>query len=249
MKIDTTIQNSYSQLSSGKRINSAADDPAGLSISQQMTAQVKGYDAGTANVQTAKDLTTTAGDALGSINDQLQRMRELAVQASNGIYTAEDKVGIQQEIDQLKTSINSVGKGTEFNTIKLLDGSFSDKNVASGPSGTGKTMSIQNSSLESLGIADFDVTKTFDIATIDSAITKVSDSRASLGATSNALDAQVNINETASYNLSASESQISSADIAKTASDLKQQQMLQQVQVYAQKMKMSQGAGVLNLLT
>lgn len=249
MKIDTSIQNSYTQLSSAKRINSAADDPAGLAISQKMISQVKGYDKGTDNALAARDLTRTAEDSLSSISDSLQRIRELAVQASNGTYSASDKQMAQDEINQLKTSINDTARNTEFNTLKVLDGSFSNKTLATSPSGTGQTMSIENSSLESLGIDQFDVTQPFDIADIDKAISQVNDSRSKLGATSNRLDSTVNSNTVASTSITRSEDQISGADMAKTLMDLKTQQIKQQMQIYSQKNMASQMGNTLNLLT
>jgi len=249
MNIDTAIQNSFAQLSSGKRINSAADDPAGLATSEGLTSQINGYAQVSDNALSAKDLAGTAEGSLSSINDSLQRMRDLAVQASSGTNSADDRKLIQNEIDQLKSSISDAAKNTDFNTIKVLDGSFSNKGVASNPSGTGRTMTIQNSSLETLGIDKFDVTQPFDISTIDNAINQVSDSRSNLGATSNSLSYEASVNDTAAENLSSSESRISDADMAKTITDLKTQQLQQQIQIYAQKTKMDQGSSVLNLLT
>lgn len=248
MKINDSIQNSYTQLSTAKRINSAADDPAGLAIAQKMTAQIKGYDKGTDNASAAKDLTNTADGALSSINDSLQRIRELAVQASSGTYTADDKQNIQKEITQLKSSISETAKNTEFNTLKVLDGSFADKTIATNPSGTGRTMTIENSSLEALGINNFDVTKDFNLADIDAASKMVSESRGNVGATSNSLDRTVASNTTAAANLTSAEDQISGADIAKTLTNLKTQQIKQQVQIYAQQNKASQSANIVDLL-
>ncbi len=248
MKIDSSIQKMYTQLSSGKRINSAANDPAGLAISNKMSAQINGYDKGTENALTSQELARTAEGALSSINDSLQRIRELAVQASNGTNTDSDKKIIQTEINQLKEGIQQTTRDTEFNTMKLLDGSFSDKSIASNPSGTGTTMTIQNTSLETLGIDKFDVTKDFNIEDVDKAIAQVSDSRSSLGALSNRIDHMVNSNNTASLNLRRSEDQISSADMEKAVTQLKTMQLQQQIQIYAQQNKMSQSASVLNLL-
>ena len=103
MRIDNSIQNTYAQLSSMKRINSAADDAAGLAISQKLLSQIGGYDAASSNAQSMSDLANTADGTLSSIDDSLQRIRELAVQASNGTYTSEDKKMMQNEIDQLKS--------------------------------------------------------------------------------------------------------------------------------------------------
>lgn len=248
MKIDNAIQTSYSRLSAGRRVNSASDDPSGLAASQKLLAQANGMAKGSDNAQTAKDLTSTADSALSSISDSLQRIRELATQAASGTYSADDRKMVQAEINQLKESIGETAKNTEFNTIKVLDGSFSDKTIAVGANGKGQTMSIKNTSLEALGIDKFDVTKPFDVSDIDNAITKVSDSRANLGASANRLEATVQNNQNAMGNARGAEDRIAGADIAKTVTDMRTQQMRQQVQLYAQQNKMQQGSSVLNLL-
>jgi len=248
MQIDGSLQNTYTQMASMKRINQASDDAAGLAISQKMISSINGYATATANVQTAGDLAATAGGGLSSMQGSLQRMRELAVQASNGTYTADDRKVLQDEIAQLKSSISQVSQGTEFNTIKLLDGSFSDQSIASTPYGTGRSMSIQNTSLQSLGIDAFDVTGTFDISDIDNAMAKISDAQGNVGATSNALQYEAEINATAQENLTAAESGISDADIAQLSMTLKNQQMIQQYQYFAQQKNMEQKSGILNLL-
>lgn len=243
MKIDNGISSSIQQLSSAKRINSAADDPSGLVISSKMTAQIRGYEQETNNVLASKDLAKTAETGKSSIGDNLQRIRELAVQASNGTNTADDRKSIQAEISQLKSNIQEAAKSTEFNTIKLLDGSFADKNL-----GTGAPMTIKNTSLETLGIDQFDVTQNFDISTIDNAIAQVSDSKASLGAFSNQVDRQVSANNKISENLTNAEDRITNANIEKVASNLKKQQVLQSVQMYVQQMKANQSSSQLNVL-
>ncbi len=248
MRIESSVQQSYTKLSTGSKINSAANDPSGLAISNKMTSQVNGYDKGTENALSSQDLVKTADSALSSISDSLKRIKELAVQASNGTYTSEDKKNIQNEISQLKDGIKETVSGTEFNTMKVLDGSYSNKNIASSPSGTGKTMTIQNTSLETLGIQNFDVTGSFDMESIDKAIQTVSDSRANLGGVSNSIDYMTSNNTTTSLNLSDAESKIADTDMEKTMSDLKSLNLRQSVQLYAQKQKMNQNAGVLNIL-
>lgn len=248
MKIDGNMQLSYVRMATAQRITKAADDPAGLAIAQKMNAQVNGYDQGTENIQSGQDLMNTADGALSSIQDSLGRMRELAVQASNGILTDSDKGLIQKEIDQLKAGIQETARNTEFNTMKLVDGTFSDKTFVSGPNGSGRNVSIQNTSLESLGIDQFDVTKAFDISTIDGAISKVSESRSNIGSAVNAMDSMVRSNEISSQNLREAESKISGADLAELSTVLKQQQLQQQVSQYAQQQKAQQGSSLLNLL-
>ena len=165
-----SISKSYEQLSSMKKINSAADNAAGLAIVEKMNSQTNGYDVGNSNGKAGQDLIKTAEGGLASIQDNLQRIRELAVQASNGIYAPEDKEAIQKEVEQLKQGIQDAARGTEFNTLKLLDGSMADMDLALNPDGTGMEIQMYNSTLESLGIADFDVTGSFSIEDIDKAI-------------------------------------------------------------------------------
>ena len=149
----------YRQLSTGKKINSAADNAAGLAIAEKLLRQKNGYDVGTRNAGTASDMLKVSDGALSSITDSLQRIHELGLQASNtAIYGDDELSSIQQEIDQLKDQISSVASNTQFNGKNLLDGSAGGLHVASGPDGSGSTLNMRNAALEALGIADFVVT-------------------------------------------------------------------------------------------
>ncbi|WP_025843747.1 flagellin [Brevibacillus agri] len=121
------LTNSLEKLSSGLRINKAADDAAGLTISEKMRAQIRGLEQAKRNIQDGISLIQTAEGALGSIHDILQRMNELAVQAANGTYTDDDRKRVQDEFEELKKEIDNIAKNTEFNGVKLLDGSISGK--------------------------------------------------------------------------------------------------------------------------
>lgn len=223
----------YEQLSTMKKVNSAADNAAGLAISEKMTSQVNGYDKGSENAQASSDMLKVAEGGLSSIQENLQRIRELGLQASNAIYTDEDKRAIQDEIDGLKSSIQDAAKGTEYNTLKLLDGSMADMNLALNPDGTGMKIQLANSTLESLGIEDFDVTKEFDIKDIDSAIEKVSQSRASVGSTQNVLESVYNTNGISSENLTNAKSKIVDLDVEKAVSDMQKDKVLDEYKRYA----------------
>ena len=122
---NSQVSKSLEKLSSGLRINRAADDAAGLVISEKMRAQIKGLDQATRNAQDGISMIQTAEGALSETHSILQRMRELAVQAANDTYTSNDRVAIQEEINQLKDEVNRIANTTEFNTKKLLDGSTS----------------------------------------------------------------------------------------------------------------------------
>jgi len=226
----------YDNLSSGYKINTAADNPAGLAISEGLKSQSNGYDVGTDNAKTGQDLLNTADGALSSITDSLQRIRELSVQASNSaIYSSDDIQAMQDEVNQLKNQIQDTAKGTEFNTKKLLDGSMADMNLATNPSGKGMQINLTNSTLESLGIDDYDLTGDFDISEIDDAIKKVSDARSSNGAANNTLSYTVDNNNYTSYILTSSQSKIADLDMEKSISEEKKSQVMQQYQYFMQK--------------
>lgn len=123
----TNLQKSTAKLSSGFRINCAADDAAGLAISEKMRAQIRGLNQAVKNANDAISLIQTAEGGLNESHSILQRMRELAVQSANGTYTDDDRKAIQLEIDALKDEVDRISCATEFNTMKLLDGSLSGK--------------------------------------------------------------------------------------------------------------------------
>ncbi|MDR1581256.1 MAG: flagellin, partial [Synergistaceae bacterium] len=120
---NTSLQKSINRLSTGLRINSAADDAAGLAISEKMRAQINGLDRATSNAQDGISMIQTAEGALSETHSILQRMRELSVQAANDTLTQEDRQYIQLEVDQLKEEITRIANTTQFNKKKLLDGS------------------------------------------------------------------------------------------------------------------------------
>lgn len=230
------LYQNYRQLSSGKRINSAADDAAGLAIAQKMLTQSNGYDVGWRNAATSQDMLNVAEGGLSKITDSLQRIRELSIQASNtAVYGDDDRESMQQEIDQLKDYISDAAKNTQFNTMNLLDGTMGSSHVASSPDGSGMDIKMPNAVLESLGISDYDVTGNFDISTIDDAIEKVSSARSELGASYNRLGYTMNYNSYASYNVTASRSRIEDLDYASAVSDMKKNSLLQEYRIMMQK--------------
>ena len=149
-----------SQIASGSKLQSAADGAAEKAIAEKENAQINGLDQGRRNAEDGKSLLNVADGAMSGIADNLQRIRELAVQASNSaILSDKDLRMIQDEIDQLKQGISDIANNTEFNTKKLLDGSCGDVHIQSGANeGQGLTLDIGAATLEALGIQDFDVT-------------------------------------------------------------------------------------------
>lgn len=235
----------YTALASGKKINSAADNAAGLAIVEKLLSQTNGYNVGSANAADGMNLINVADGGLSGMHDSLQRMRELAVQASNGTYTASDKEMIQMEIDGLKQSIQDAAKGTNFNTLKLLDGSMASLDLATNPSGGGLKIEMANSTLESLGIADFNVTGNFDMKVLDEAIQRVSSARSKLGAQYNGLGHTINYNNTAAENLTAANSRIRDTDYGQAIINRNRDDILSQYRIFAMKAQMNAQAGIL----
>lgn len=243
---ENNLNNSYKQLSTMKKVNKAADDAAGAAIVQKLLSQSNGYDVGSKNASAGRDMLAVAEGGLDSIHSNLQRMKEISVQASNGIYTAEDRAIMQEEIEGLKSSIQDAAKGTEFNTMKLLDGSMADKNIATNPDGSGKKISIDSAALDTLGIANFDVTSSFNIKDLDNAINMVSQSRGKIGADQNALEYAKNFNGVASQNLTASRSKIEDADVGRAVSDMQKEKVLVEYQRFAMMEKVKNGTFNIN---
>ncbi len=225
----------YSQIASGKRINSAADDAAGLTIAEKMNSQETGLTVGSDNAKDGVSLLNVADGALGQITDSLQRIYELGVKASSGLNTGEELGAIQKEVDQLLSDIEGIGKNTEFNTLKILDGSMADINLATKPDGTGQKIQMVNATLSELGIEGFDVTKDFDLSKITDAISKVSEGRSSMGAQTNALESAIRYNDYAAENTLSARSRLEDLDMAKAISEMKKQETLNQYQIMMQK--------------
>ena len=239
---------STEKLSSGYRINRAADDAAGLAISEKMRSQIRGLTQASTNAEDGISMIQTAEGALNESHSILQRMRQLAVQAANGTETDNDRDNIQDEIEQLQDELDRIAETTEFNTMKLLDGSFASLSLATNPSGGGLEIQMENSTLASLGIADFDVTGKFSLDSLDSAISAVSKARSRLGAKTNALSHTINYNENAGLNLMAANSRIRDTDYGKAIIDRNRDNILSQYRIFAMKAQMNNNAGVLKLL-
>ncbi|MCL2851922.1 MAG: flagellin [Defluviitaleaceae bacterium] len=236
MTVNSTsqIQNLSQQIGSGRQINSAADNAAGLGIAERMSAQERGFQQGTRNTADMQSLVRTAEGALSSINSSLQRINELALQASNGIMTASDRALIQNEVSQLLDQIQSVSEQTQFNTRNLLDGTATDLHTASSPDGSGMSVSIPGMSLSDLGIEGFDVTGNFDLSAIHNAMNTVNAARSNLGAMSNRMDYVMTSNDISSMNLAASRSRIEDTDMARATMELERERLLEQYQLAAQ---------------
>ena len=240
--IQSNMLSASRRLASGRRINSAADDAAGLGISQRLEAQIRGLNQATRNALDFDSALNTAEGGLGSISSSLLRIRDLALQASNGILSNDDRASIQIEVDQLLNHIGRVTTDTEFNRINLLDGSFDNMNAQVGPNaGQGLNVSISGTSLAALGLEGFSVMggpQNIDIAAIDTAINRVVSNRGSIGAIQNRLGYVVEHNNVASINMAAANSRIADADMALEMMRLNQARILEQMQIFSMRNQM-----------
>ncbi len=233
--ISGSSANYYQPLATGRRINSAADDAAGLSVSEELDRNATGLDAGSNNIRSAQDLIKVADGAESQVSDYLQRMKELAVAASNDAVVSDDeRRAYQDEIDQLKKGIADIAEQTMYNGKRLLDGdgSFS---LATDSNGNTASFNVGQSTLRSLGIENFDVTGQFDMSVLDNAIQSVSGNRSSMGASSNGMDYAYNFNTQASYNVTSASSRIADTDYPQAVTEQKKKENLQAYAVLMQK--------------
>jgi flagellin len=243
------ISTAMERLSSGYRINRAADDAAGLSISEKLTAQINGLDQAGRNSQDAVSLVQTAEGSLDEVHEMLQRVRELAVQYKNGTLSTGDQTAIQSEVNQLASEIERIGAGVEFNGIKLL--SSTGTVTFQVGANDGEVISVDTISLgATVGTAAFALSATgaSDIDEIDTAIANVSAQRTTLGAVQNRLDHAMNALSTYQENLVASESRIKDVDMAAEMVEYTKLQVLQQAGTSVLAQANQSGQGVLSLL-
>ncbi len=220
--------NVYSQLSSGKRINRAADDASGLAIAQKLLRNQTGLDVGAQNTRDGMGALNVADGAMDGIMDSLQRIRELSLRSMNGLYSDSDRESFQTEINGLLEGIQSTAKATSLNEQKLLDGSMADLHLATNPSGGGMDIQMEDVTLQALGLEGYDVTGDFDLSVLDRAMDKVSQARGNMGAATNRLEHTYNYNLQASENLLGARSRIEDLDIPKAVSEKQKQQLLSQ---------------------
>jgi flagellin len=245
------------KLSSGYRINRAADDAAGLSISEKMRGQIRGLNQASTNAQDGISLIQTAEGALNETHAILQRMRQLAVQSANDTYLTEDRTAIQEEIKQLTSEIDRIATTTQFNKMNLLDASFSGKKLQIGAN-ENQTMSISISSMKAAslggtsGISGLSLTTTAKagnaITTLDAAISYVSKQRGKLGAIQNRLEHTIANLDTSAENLQAAESRIRDLDMAEEMVSYSKNNILQQAAQSMLAQANSSTQGVLSLL-
>ena len=246
------------KLSSGYKVNRAADDAAGLTISEKMRSQIRGLTQASNNAQDGISCVQTAEGALTEVHSMLQRMNELAVKAANGTNTTADRKAIQFEVKALICEIDRVKQSTEFNTLKLLNGDFAtDKNITIQVGAANVTaqriqIKIQSIGTSKLGIKTVDVSKLSTARTAISSITKaiatISSIRSGLGVVQNRLEHTIANLDNVVENTTAAESQIRDTDMAATMVEYTKNNILQQAgqAMLAQANQSTQG--VLSLL-
>lgn len=236
------VEKSIIKISSGKKI-SAVEDAANMVLSQTLEAQSRGSETAIDNSMTGMNMLQTADSGLDSINENLQRIRELSIQAANGTYSDADRKAIKDEIGSLTDEINRVAKSTSFNKQPLLDGSSSNLTIQTGANGDADQNSLnigdalKSAKSDDLGLISSDNVESSlntpsDFAnyadTLDDAIGNITSQRANLGAYQNRLESNINSLYTTKENLVSSQSRITDTDVAAEMSRLTQNQILSQ---------------------
>lgn len=262
------VDKSAKQMSSGMRINSAGDDPSGLAVSEKMRSQIRGLRQAERNAEDGISFIQTAEGYLQETQDILQRIRELSVQSSNGIYTDNDRMMIQVEVSQLVDEINRVASYAQFNTLYMLTGRFAMPMGDNGPTAsmwlhiganmderkriyigtmTALGLGVTNGEGNSVSVSTPD-SSNLAIGVVDQALTKVSKQRADLGAYQNRLELTARGIMIGHENLIASESRIRDADMAAVSVTLAKDMILSQANIAMLAQNNTRNQGVLQLI-
>ncbi|MDD2990040.1 MAG: flagellin [Zoogloea sp.] len=230
-----SLATSVQRLSSGLRVNSAKDDAAGLAIADRMNSQAKGFDVAIRNANDGISMAQTAESAMQAVTDNLQRMRELAVQAANGTYSSGDQANLDTEFQQLQQEIQRVIGGTTFNGQNVLSQSGAVTFQVGAGTATTDTITVQGSAVSLTGVSAAvtgSVTSvsgaTAAIASIDTQLNNLNTARATWGAVQNRFTSVVQTLQVASENANASRGRIMDADFAKETANMTRGQILQQ---------------------
>ena len=254
--VTDNVTGNFRRLSTGLRISTAADDAAGLAISERLRSQVRSLDQAKRNANDGISLVQTAEGALNEVSSILTRLRELAIQSSNGSVSNQDKETLDQEFQSLVSEVNRIGRSTEFSGIKLLDGSATSVTfqVGLGTSSGIDQLDVSLSptlattlSLNSLDIGSGGSTSTA-ITSIDAAINTVSSLRGTLGAVQNRLAITINNLAITTENLTSAESRIRDVDVAYETAQLTRNNILQQASISVLSQANSQPQAALQLL-
>ncbi|MHB1684780.1 MAG: flagellin N-terminal helical domain-containing protein [Bacilli bacterium] len=257
--VQNQINTSYAQLSSGNRINGAASDPAGYAISQQMTSQVNGLNQATQNAQNGISLIQTASGAMNQVENILQTMNTLAVEAANGTQSSTDLSNLQQEMSALTTQINNIGTQTQFNGIQVLNGgSIASTGLTfqvGAQQGQTLTFTVATISSTALGVGASSISISTQasaqaaISVIQMAITSLSAFQANIGAVQDQLNYTVSNLQNSAQNLQNAESAITNTNMASAYTQFTQQQVLSQVGLAMLGQAQQQPGAILKLLS
>jgi flagellin len=234
--VTNRLQGNYARLSSGLRIATAADDAAGLGISERMRAQIRSYAVAGRNAQDGVSLAQTAEGSLQEAQNNLVRMRELAMQAANGTLTAIDRATLDTEFQALIQEIERIATDSTFNGLPLLDGTAAPLDIQVGiNAGEVITITLPDVTTATLGVDVLDVTTDANasaaLAVLDTAVDTISTARGGLGAGINRMNSAITSIANARENLSAAESRIRDVDVAAETSDLTRNTIMQQAAV------------------
>ncbi|MBT3135846.1 flagellin FliC [Alteromonas sp. ALT199] len=236
------LSTAFERLSSGFRINSAADDAAGLQITDRMTSQVQGLNQAVRNANDGISLAQTAEGAMAETTTALQRIRTLAIQSQNGINSSADRLALQKEVSALRTEISRISTTTQFAGVDILSGDFSAKFLVGANAGQTISVNLSSSALARAGINGFSATgmgilddnvlteqgASRLLTAVDTAISAVGGLRADLGALQNRFQSTIRNLSNISENVSAARSRIRDADFATETAELSRNQILQQ---------------------
>ena len=236
------LNTAFERLSSGFRINSAADDAAGLQITDRMTSQIQGLDQAVRNANDGISLAQTAEGAMAETTTALQRIRTLAIQSQNGINSDADREALQKEVDALRTEISRIATTTQFAGVEVLSGAFSARFLVGANSGQTISVNLSSQALVRAGVDGFSATglgiTTSDVLTetnasalltsVDNAISAIGGLRADLGALQNRFQSTIRNLSNISENVSAARSRIKDTDFATETAELSRNQILQQ---------------------
>jgi flagellin len=236
------LSTAFERLSSGFRINSAADDAAGLQITDRMTSQIQGLNQAVRNANDGISLAQTAEGAMSETTTALQRIRTLAIQSQNGINSSADRVALQKEVSALRTEISRISTTTQFAGVDILTGDFSAKFLVGANAGQTISVNLSAQALGRAGVNGFSATGLGIIAddvlteagasrlltAVDRAVSAIGGLRADLGALQNRFQSTIRNLSNISENVSAARSRIKDADFATETAELSRNQILQQ---------------------
>jgi len=253
-----SLSKAMEQLSTGKRINTAADDAAGLAITDRMTAQIRALNQSIRNANDAVSMMQTAEGATNEISNMLQRMRELAVQSANDSYGTNDRSALQTENDQLKEEITRIANNTQWNGMSVLNGNIGSAGVVTFQVGTQgdatSSITVEFKALDATTLTvdtlqlDSNANAQAAIGKLDTAIQTVDTFRATLGAKINRMTSAADNLSNVSMNTSASRSRILDADYAQATTELARSQIIQQAATAMLAQANQQPQAVLSLL-